>query len=211
MDPYNGEGPFSESYRDNSSLNVQTSYNGRKGEGFIGKPRFLSDPSTYPDGLDSARGAPGNAGGGGNHRDCGGGGGSNAGQGGDGRTSNFLSNPPFPYPGIGAAVLPLNATQRLFLGTCEHSSLLLDLTRAGGGGGGVALNNLNNAFTGTAPGLSGGGLLYLHAFTSIVPTDYSSTPTVQLNGDDGGNINWFEGGPGGKCRRSSFLCVDINS
>jgi hypothetical protein len=100
----------SESYRDNSSLLVPQIYNGPKGEGFIGKPRFHSDPSTYPDGLDCARGAPGNAGGGGNYADCGGGGGANAGRGGDGRIFTI------PKPGIGGAALPLNASQRIFLG-----------------------------------------------------------------------------------------------
>ena len=194
VDPVDGDGPLYESYRDSLSPSGGF-YNGRKGEGFIGRPRFLSDPSTYPDGFDCARGAPGNAGGGGNHRDSGGGGGSNAGRGGDGRSSSFSSTN-FPKPGIGAAALPLNATQRLFLGTCKPTYLLLDLTRAGGGGGGVSRNNFNNPPETIIPVLSGGGLLYLHAFTSIVPID-SPTPTVQLNGDDGVYVPWSEGGPGG--------------
>ena len=55
----------------------------------------------------------------------------------------------------------------------------------------------------SVPGLSGGGLLYLHAFTSIVPIDDFLTPTVLLNGDNGMNIpDWVDGGPGGKCRSS---------
>ena len=179
-------------YRDNSCLaGVPNFYNGPKGEGFIGRPRFPSDSSTtYPDGLGCARGAPGNAGGGGNYEDGGGGGGANAGRGGDGRVSN-----PSPSNGIGGAVLPLNASQRLFLGTFKEAHIVLSyLTWAGGGGGGVSRNSQPQ---GPVPaGLSGGGLLYLHAFTSIVPIG-SLTPNVELNGNSDVSLE-YDGGPGGK-------------
>ena len=107
---YNG-GAYLQGYRDDSSIRVNVSFNGPKGEGFIGMPRFLSAPSTYPNGLDCARGAPGNAGGGGNFVDCGAGGGANAGRGGDGL---FRENR--QLPGIGGAPVPTDATRLLFLG-----------------------------------------------------------------------------------------------
>ena len=87
-----------------------------KGEGFVGSPRFPPFVSTYPQGFDCARGAPGNAGGGGNSIDSGGGGGANAGRGGDGRIFTDSAS----KPGIGGAPLPLNVTERIFLGEWEH-------------------------------------------------------------------------------------------
>ena len=85
---------------------------------------------------------------------------------------------------------------------------VLGLTCAGGGGGGVGRNG--GAGTPTpqdvALSASGGGLLYLHAFTSIVPIGSSSIPTVRVNGDDGVFLpDWFDGGPGGMCRKSPLL------
>ena len=108
-------------YRDDTSTSSPTlAYNGPKGEGFIGSPRIQTRTSTYPDGLDCARGAPGNAGGGGNVFDSGGGGGANAGQGGDGRIytkSTYKS-------GIGGALLPTTANERLFLGMYNLSTII---------------------------------------------------------------------------------------
>ena len=63
---------------------------GYKGEGYIGHPTF-DTVTTYPDGLDCAAGAPGNAGGGGTHHDSGGGGGGNGGKGGRGGRTKFNS------------------------------------------------------------------------------------------------------------------------
>ena len=63
--------------------------------------------------------------------------------------------------------------------------------------------NLN---TSTAPfpaGLSGGGLLYLHAFTSIV--SLFSIPSVELSGNNGTVESlWYEGGPGGMSKNASL-------
>ena len=105
-------GSYSYSFRDNSSSDVTKPFNGPKGEGFIGTPRFHLSKSTYPNELDCASGAPGNAGGGGNFVDCGAGGGANAGRGGDGR----IWAKQFHQPGIGGDSVPTDATSRLFLG-----------------------------------------------------------------------------------------------
>ena len=118
-----------QSFRDNSTAarqNDSSAYNAPKGEGFIGSPSRPSSPitardegstpeTTYPDGANCARGAPGNAGGGSNWSDMGGGGGANGGRGGDGGRFS-----PEPYivgePGIGGAPAPSNASNRIFLG-----------------------------------------------------------------------------------------------
>ena len=115
-----GSNPFP-NYRDNSTtvgFMQDTPFNGPKGEGFVGYPRFplpsssLSD-TTYPEGFDCGRGAPGNAGGGGSFSDAGGGGGANGGRGGDGRYPLFVG----AYdPGLGGAPAPSNGSDRLFLG-----------------------------------------------------------------------------------------------
>ena len=108
-----GGGTFKENYADDTAGTVSVEIrNSFKGEGFIGSPRLDGNPSTYPSGLDSARGSPGNAGGGGNFRDSGGGGGSNGGSGGDG--GSFSSNTDFPYPGIGAIAAPVSETNLFF-------------------------------------------------------------------------------------------------
>ena len=59
-------------------------------------------------------GAPGNAGGGAIFTDTGGGGGANAGAGGDG--GKFTNLTATASGGLGGASVPLNATERLFLG-----------------------------------------------------------------------------------------------
>ena len=108
-------------FRDNSTstrLNDSSLYNAPKGEGFIGFPRFLDqvplNTTTYPEGFDCAKGAPGNAGGGSNWRDAGGGGGANGGKGGDGSWIDI--EPWVSSPGLGGAPAPSNATNRIFLG-----------------------------------------------------------------------------------------------
>ena len=117
-------------YRDATTVTMRNSddqYNGPKGEGFIGVARYPLYTSTfvqraytnttYPGGFDCGRGAPGNAGGGGNWVDSGAGGGGNGGRGADGKISTFtfsLNNNP---PGRGGSSAPSNAINRLFLGT----------------------------------------------------------------------------------------------
>ena len=87
-------------------------FNARKGEGFIGMPSrpAIFQLATYPREWELGRGAPGNAGGGGNAFNNGGGGGSNRGSGGDGLRATAVSG----EPGLGAGPVP-NGT-RLFMG-----------------------------------------------------------------------------------------------
>ncbi|NJK46687.1 MAG: hypothetical protein HC933_22735 [Pleurocapsa sp. SU_196_0] len=85
-------------YRD--LTNNTNNYGGMKGEGIAGTPRLIRGTAAtafsgvdsglvagddgYPGTFDRSRGAPGNAGGGGNQHNAGGGGGSNSGEGGKG-------------------------------------------------------------------------------------------------------------------------------
>lgn len=153
-----------------------------KGEGLAGTPRFVrSDTvvnngftgvdlgiSGYPGGLDLARGAAGNAGGGGTQHNAGGGGGGNAGTGGRGGNSfGFYSNsntggcvqygPGYfscggdgsrAVGGFGGLGLAPTAA-RLFLG--------------GGGGAGESNNASDNPTVAQGSGGNGGGLIYLRA------------------------------------------------
>ena len=153
-----------------------------KGEGIAGTPRFVrSDTvinagfsglnlgtSGYPNGLDLARGAAGNAGGGGTQHNAGGGGGGNAGTGGRGgntfglfsttNTGGCVQFGPgfFACGGDGAramggfgglGVTPTAA--RLFLG--------------GGGGAGENNNANDNPTLAQGSGGNGGGLIFVRA------------------------------------------------
>jgi uncharacterized repeat protein (TIGR01451 family) len=128
-----------------------------KGEGVAGTPRLVdtreSSALTYgyttfdrgTEGYplaagtgDFGRGAPGNAGGGGNRHDAGGGGGGNSGSGGKG---GGAYNDGSDYGGFGGSAITGYAGTRLFLG--------------GGGGSGQGWHNPPT--TGTIPILSGGG------------------------------------------------------
>jgi LPXTG-site transpeptidase (sortase) family protein len=130
---------------------------GYKAEGIAGTPHFLYDPigaaavngaaDGYPIG-DAARGAPGNAGGGGtdfdpviNDQNSGGGGGANGGQGGMGGNS-WQSNQ--PVGGLGGAAFPATATQFVL----------------GGGGGGGSRNNSAGL---ASSGGTGGGIVMIRA------------------------------------------------
>lgn len=125
-----------------------------KGEGICGTPRFLWNGQDAVDygvgwfgyqGGNYGRGAPGNAGGGGNTHNAGGGGGAGYGSGGVG--GNGISGAGFVFPNGGrpGAGIIYNST-RLIMG--------------GGGGGGDA----NNAQTGIKGG-SGGGIVFITAGT----------------------------------------------
>ena len=149
-------------------------YHDSKGEGIAGTPRFVFDPvglvdidsgvEGYPGGGSFARGAPGNAGGGGtdshpidNGNNSGGGGGGNGGAGGLGGNS-FYDN--FVVGGLGGAVFPA-AVNQMVLG--------------GGGGAGVQNNSLN----GQSSGGAGGGMIFVRAST------VSGTGTFSANGLQG--------------------------
>ncbi len=154
---------------------------GAKGEGIAGTPRFVRGTtvtngytgvdlttSGYPNNLDLARGAPGNAGGGGTQHNAGGGGGGNAGTGGKaGSSFGFFSatdtggcvnfGPGFfscggdgsrdvgGFGGVGQTP----SAARLYMG--------------GGGGAGDANNNNDNAAVAQSSGGNGGGLIYIRA------------------------------------------------
>jgi uncharacterized repeat protein (TIGR01451 family) len=180
-----------------------------KGEGIAGTPRLVRGTvvtngytgqnlgvSGYPAALDYARGAPGNAGGGGVQHNSGGGGGSNAGAGGlGGRSFGFWSatntggcvalatgffscggDGTRPVGGVGGASY-IPTAERLFLG--------------GGGGAGEANNNGDNATTGQSSGGNGGGLVFLRA------RNISGNGIINANGQNGQPAGRDGGGGGG--------------
>jgi len=158
---------------------------GYKAEGIAGTPHFLYDPIAaaavngvadgYPLG-DAARGAPGNAGGGGtdfhpaaNDQNSGGGGGANGGQGGMGGNS-WNTNQPVGGLG-GAAFTP--AAGRVVLG----------------GGGGAGSRNNSTAFA--SSGGTGGGMVMIRAGS------LAGTGTITANGSVGVTPDNDGGGGGG--------------
>jgi len=185
---------------------------GAKGEGIAGTPRFVrgttitngytgADLTTsgYPNNLDLARGAPGNAGGGGTQHNAGGGGGGNAGTGGKaGGSFGFFSatqtgscvqfGPGFfscggdgsrdvgGFGGVGQTP----SAARLFMG--------------GGGGAGDANNNVDNAAVAQSSGGNGGGLIYIRA---RFITGNGALNTVGQAGEPAGRDAAGGGGAGG--------------
>ncbi len=158
---------------------------GYKGEGIAGTPHFLynavaaaavnSGADGYPSG-DAARGAPGNAGGGGtdanpviNDQNSGGGGGANGGQGGGGGNSwNTIQ----PVGGLGGAAFPAGAGKVVL-----------------GGGGGAGTRNNSSAFA--SSGGTGGGIVMIR--TGSV----GGTGTISANGGVGVTPLNDGGGGGG--------------
>jgi uncharacterized repeat protein (TIGR01451 family)/fimbrial isopeptide formation D2 family protein len=165
--------------------NVATNgFHGGKGEGMAGTPRYVYDSVSaavintgvegYPNGT-TARGAPGNAGGGGtdgdtlaNDENSGGGGGGNGGAGGQGGRT-WSSN--LDLGGHGGAVFP-GAADRLVLG--------------GGGGGGSRNNNGSNS-----SGSAGGGVVMIRAGT------FSGSGAISADGANGNTAGPDGGGGGG--------------
>lgn len=183
--------------------------NAGKGEGIAGTPRYLNNTTAYnaaPVVLDTAiegypngsyaRGAPGNAGGGGtdgnaaaNDQNTGGGGGSNYGFGGQGGNS-WNSNLAVGGKG-GAPFSAFVAPNRVFLG--------------GGGGAGTTNNGTSDAATYSAPpgvsctaaggncssGAAGGGIVLIRAGS------ISGGGLVDARGSDAYNVANDGGGGGG--------------
>ncbi len=135
----------------------QHGQDGYKAEGIAGTPHFLYNAIAgaavnaaadgYPSG-DAARGAPGNAGGGGtdanpsaNDQNTGGGGGANGGQGGLGGNS-WKTN--LPVGGLGGAAFPAAVTRVVL-----------------GGGGGAGTRNNSSGFA--SSGGTGGGIVMIRA------------------------------------------------
>ena len=164
--------------------------NGSKGEGIAGTPRYVNNGGAlldtalegYPNGS-HARGAPGNAGGGGtdgnpgaNDQNTGGGGGSNAGTGGKGGNAwNSAATTGgwggFDYSGsVGPG--------RLFLG--------------GGGGSGTTNDGTGTPGAGFASsGAAGGGLVMIRAGS------ITGSATISANGADANNTVANDGSGGG--------------
>ncbi|HSS60120.1 MAG TPA: sortase [Candidatus Limnocylindrales bacterium] len=163
---------------------TQRGDHGYKAEGTAGTPHFLYDAignaqvnsgaEGYPSG-DAARGAPGNAGGGGtdanpiaNDQNSGGGGGSNGGQGGMGGNS---WNTNLAVGGHGGAAFPAVATRVVL-----------------GGGGGAGTRNNSAGFA--SSGGSGGGVVMIRTGS------LAGTGTITANGGTGVTpVN--DGGGGG--------------
>lgn len=182
-----------------------------KGESIAGTPRhvwnlavtpntFLDNGATYQGGYsngDYSRGAPANAGGGGNSHNAGGGGGANAGMGGSGGfgyRSGWNSNSHltaaddrgfggYSLSSIGAGIIN-NTSHRIFMG---------------GGGGRADTNNSN-----TGVGGAGGGLVIISA------RQVSGTGTLRSNGSNGLNAT-NDGAGGGGAGGTVFLNVLNNS
>lgn len=180
-----GSGASSD-YRTSAAINS----NGSKGEGVAGTPRYVNNAGAlldtgvegYPNGS-HARGAPGNAGGGGtdgnpasNDRNTGGGGGSNAGSGGKGGNawSSSVTTGGFGGFGYSASLAPT----RLLLG--------------GGGGSGTTNNGTGIPGSGFATsGAAGGGLVMIRAGS------ISGSGTITANGSDANDTVLNDGSGGG--------------
>src|SRR6202171_541494 len=166
---------------------------GYKAEGVAGTPHFLYDAIAaapvnsgadgYPLG-DAARGAPGNAGGGGtdahpsnNAENSGGGGGANGGQGGMGGNSWAGTQPPggLPVGGLGGAAFTPTAARVVL-----------------GGGGGAGSRNNSSGFM--SSGGTGGGIVMIRAGTVTGAGTITATGGVGVTplNDGGGG-----GGAGG--------------
>ena len=176
-------------YRTNSGINN----NGSKGEGIAGTPRYVNNAGSlldntvegYPNGS-HARGAPGNAGGGGtdgrpanNDENTGGGGGSNAGAGGIGGNSWDGGQGAIQTGGRGgfAYAASVSAT-RVFLG--------------GGGGSGTSNNGTGVPGSGFATsGAAGGGLVMIRAGS------VTGSATISANGSNANNTVLNDGSGGG--------------
>jgi fimbrial isopeptide formation D2 family protein/uncharacterized repeat protein (TIGR01451 family) len=183
-------------YRNLATRNLH----GQKGEGIAGTPRYVYDPLTgtvldtavegYPNGS-SARGAPGNAGGGGtdedpttaspngNDKNTGGGGGGNGGDGGLGGNS---WNGNQPTGGLGGDLVTGAA----------------NLVIMGGGGG---AGSRNNSATIASSGGAGGGIIMIRAGS------VSGTGTVSADGADAYNLTDNDGGGGGGAGGSVVVTV----
>ncbi len=194
--------------------------NGSKGEGIAGTPRYVfTAPGTrtdtgvegYPNGS-HARGAPGNAGGGGtdrnpaaNDQNSGGGGGANAGAGGIGGIGwcpGFSTTPPYygcGYAALVSAVNPGGGTGG-FGGRPVTGLGATRLTLGGGGGGATDNNNTgsgacaaaSSGVNGLCPsGAAGGGIVMIRAGSM------TGSATINANGSNGDSSVQNDGTGGG--------------
>jgi hypothetical protein len=186
--------------------------NGSKGEGIAGTPYYVfAAPATatntgfdgYPNGS-YARGAPGNAGGGGtdinptsNDDNPGGGGGANGGAGGIGGIGwcpSFTTAP--PYYGCGIAALASAANPAGSTGGFGGSPVpglgAARLTLGGGGGAGTTNNGTGSLASGlSTSGAAGGGIIMIRAGSM------TGTATFSANGSNGDSTVGNDGSGGG--------------
>jgi uncharacterized repeat protein (TIGR01451 family) len=176
-------------YLSSSPVTATNGAHGSKGEGIVGTPRYVFNPVTntvdelnptaegYPNGS-YARGAPGNAGGGGtdgdatgvNQNNSGGGGGANGGDGGHG--GNTWSDN-LALGGLGGVSLINLGAGRAVLG--------------GGGGAGSRNNSVNY----DSSGASGGGMVFLRT------NSVTGSGTINADGNAAYNNTANDGGGGG--------------
>ncbi len=168
-----------------------SAFNGSKGEGIAGTPRFVNNNGVlldngssnegYPGGSYAA-GAPGNAGGGGtdghtssNDQNSGGGGGSNGGAGGRGGNSWSSNQATGGYSG---AVFAEATPSRMVMG--------------GGGGAGTTNNGTGSPGAGfSSGGAAGGGIILIKANT------VTGTGTIDVSGANGYTTTVNDGSGGG--------------
>ena len=167
-----------------------TGIDGSKGEGVAGTPQwvesggtFLQTPTGYPSGTagvdgSMARGAPGNAGGGGtdgdaagNTENAGGGGGGNGGMGGFGGDSWNVN---LSEGGEGGSPFPA---------TIDRIGL--------GGGGGAGSRNNSDTDNQASAGAAGGGIIFIRAY------NLTGTATLTANGASAYNGTANDAGGGG--------------
>ena len=168
----------------------EAGYDANKGEGIAGTPLWVESGSTflktntdYPSGTagtdgSMARGAPGNAGGGGtdsdpaaNDQNAGGGGGANGGAGGFGGDS---WNTNLSVGGEGGTVFPATINRV-----------------AMGGGGGAGTRNNSDGDNQASGGATGGGIIIIRTY------GLSGTGTLTANGASAYNLTANDAGGGG--------------
>jgi LPXTG-site transpeptidase (sortase) family protein len=197
---YDGDGAGTTFSRTDYRTPSTSPLNASKGEGIAGTPRFVFNGTSvvdlgiegYPDGS-FARGAPGNAGGGGtdgdpigNEENTGGGGGGNGGAGGIGgwgwaNTGSTISE----SGGFGGSAFPATASRLVM----------------GGGGGAGTINNNNPLFS---SGGIGGGIVMVRAGT------ISDSGTISADGADGQDQPLNDSGGGGGAGGSVLVVAQSN-
>ncbi len=153
---------------------------GFKGEGIAGTPRYVRNAanppysftdlgvSGYPSSRDMARGAPGNAGGGGTQHNAAGGGGSNSGLGGRGGNSyaTYSTTDTGGCVAFGGGFFGCGGDGARAVGGLGGGTLTASISRillGGGGGAGDSNNSADNAGTAQNAGGNGGGIVFVRA------------------------------------------------
>jgi uncharacterized repeat protein (TIGR01451 family) len=187
-----------------------------KGEGVAGTPRYIRNaanppysftdlgisgyaPGTALNSLETARGAPGNAGGGGTQHNAGGGGGSNVGRGGVGGNTFGLysATNTGTCVNFGGTFWACGGDGARAVGGLGGGTVTVSIDNiilGGGGGAGDSNNAADNAAVAQAAGGNGGGLIFLRANTVSGNATFSADGQ---NGLPGGRDAAGGGGAGG--------------